>query len=171
MNVSDQVRTQGAYEIKHKPTSVQRSTSGSVSTSQEPDNRNEYLKFIDSASDEKLTQSIDAIKKYGPPTAMFRMEDILNSHNVEEMHGRVSRAISHFNQEAEQFHKEELAIIKRGEEEGKSAKEIMTDLVALRDKQSELFKMATSWGSKNLAHPDNYDKLLAETPDYINTYA
>ncbi|MDK1286426.1 hypothetical protein [Pseudoalteromonas umbrosa] len=98
------------------------------------------------------------------------MEDILSSLNVEEMHGRVSREISHFNKEAEQFHKQELAIIKRVEEGGKSAKEIMTDLVTFRDKQSELFKMATSLGSKNLAHPDNYHKFVEYTADYINVH-
>ncbi|MDK1286427.1 hypothetical protein [Pseudoalteromonas umbrosa] len=66
MNVTNQVSTQGVYEIKHKPTNVQRSAAGSIRTIQESDNRSEYLEYINSASDEKLAQFIDAIKQYGP---------------------------------------------------------------------------------------------------------
>lgn len=142
--------------------------SGSVP---EVDNRESYVKYINSASEEQLAGSIDAIKKYGPPIAMFRMSDIVNAANQDEMHGRIGRAIDHFDVEAQQYHTQELAIINEGEQAGKSSKEILQEIIALRDQQSELFKMGTNWGSKGLADPDNYEKLVAATPNYVNLYA
>ncbi|MBQ4834774.1 hypothetical protein [Pseudoalteromonas luteoviolacea] len=136
----------------------------------EIDNREQYVKYINSASEEKLAGSIDAIKQYGPPIAMFRMSDIEKAANSEEMHGRIGRAIDHFEVEAQQYHIQELAIIKAGEQAGKSSKKILMEIVELRDQQSELFKMGTNWGSKGLAHPENYEKLIAATPSYVNYY-
>ncbi|QTL36183.1 hypothetical protein [Pseudoalteromonas viridis] len=137
----------------------------------ESDNRESYVKYINSATEEQLAGSVDAIKKYGPPVAMFRMSDIVNAANQDEMHGRIGRAVEHFEIEAEQYHTQELAIISEGERTGKSSKEILQEIVALRDQQSTLFKMATQWGSKGLAHPDNYEQLVAATPGYVNLYA
>ncbi|WP_440054254.1 hypothetical protein ACSLBF_15470 [Pseudoalteromonas sp. T1lg65] len=137
----------------------------------EIDNRERYVKYINSASEEQLAGSIDVIKKYGPPIAMFKMSDIVNAANQDEMHGRIGRAIDSFDVEAQQYHTQELAIIKEGEQAGKSSKEILQAIVALRDQQSELFKMGTNWGSKGLAHRDNYEKLVAVTPNYVNLYA
>ncbi|WP_046004865.1 hypothetical protein [Pseudoalteromonas rubra] len=137
----------------------------------EIDNRESYINYINSATEEQLAGSIDAIKTYGPPIAMFRMSDIVNAANQDELHGRIGRAIDHFDAEAQQYHTQELAIINEGEQAGKSSKEILQEIVALRDQQSELFKMGTNWGSKGLAHPDNYEKLVAATPNYVNLYA
>ncbi|WP_046004862.1 hypothetical protein [Pseudoalteromonas rubra] len=137
----------------------------------ESDNRESYVKYINSATEEQLAGSIDAIKKYGPPVAMFRMSDIVNAANQDEIHGRIGRAIEHFEVEAQQYHTLELAIISEGEQAGKSSKEILQEIVALRDQQSALFKMGTQWGSKGLAHPDNDKQLVAATPGYVNLYA
>ncbi|MCG7547416.1 hypothetical protein [Pseudoalteromonas sp. Of7M-16] len=154
-----------AAEQASKPQMRSRQSTPSI------DNREQYVKYINSASEEKLAGSIDAIKQYGPPIAMFRMSDIEQAANSGEMHDRIGRAIAHFDKEAQKYHKQELAIINDGAKTGKSSKEILMEIVELRDQQSELFKMGINWGSKGLAHPENYDKLVAATPSYVNYYA
>ena len=135
------------------------------------DSRKNAISFIDTASPEELTAKIHSIKKSYPPAAMFNFNDIINSKNSFEIAGRISRATKKFDQEAKIFHNKQLDLIKQGEVEGKTPKEILTNIMNLTDEQSALFKMSTSWGSKGLSAPENYAKLVELTPSYVNYYA
>ena len=54
---------------------------------------------------------------------------------------------------------------------GKTDKDILLDIVKMQDEQSDLYKMGARWGDKGLSAPENYQKLVSLTPDYVNTYA
>lgn len=135
------------------------------------DSRKNAISFIETATPEELTAKLSSIKKSFPPAALFNFNDIINSKNSFEVAGRISRATEQFNQEAKVFHNDRLDLINQGEIEGKSSKEILTEIMNLNDKQSELFKMSTNWGSKGLSSPENYEKLVELTPSYVNYYA
>jgi hypothetical protein len=148
-----------------------------ANTSKSPDNinnldtRKNFTSFIETATPEELTTKLSGIKQFGQPTAMFNFNDIANSKNSFEIAGRINRATQQFDQEAKVFHNKQLNIIKQGEIEGKTSKEILTNIMKLTDEQSELFKMSTNWGSKGLSSPENYAKLVELTPSYVNYYA
>lgn len=146
-------------------------TSGTTEYITHNDSRKNAISFIETATPEELTSKLSNIKESFPPAALFNFNDIMNAKNSFEIAGRVNRATEQFDQEAKVFHNEQLSLIKQGEIEGKSAKEILTDIVNLQDKQSELFKIATNWDRQGLSSPENYEKLVKLTPDYINYYA
>jgi hypothetical protein len=135
------------------------------------DARKNAISFIETATPEELTAKLNSIKRSFPPAAMFNFNDIINSENSFEIAGRISRATKQFNQEAKVFHNKQLDLIKQGEVEGKTSKEILTNIMKLTDEQSELFKMSSNWGSKGLSAPENYAKLVELTPSYVNYYA
>lgn len=62
------------------------------------------------------------------------------------------------------------ALISQGRAENKAAKEILTDLDALYEQQSDFYKLATSWEGQTLSSPESYTKLVAMTADYVNRY-
>ncbi|AOT08690.1 hypothetical protein [Pseudoalteromonas luteoviolacea] len=171
MNVDSDTRINNVNKAPLHAHQTPRSSTQQHGPTPEIDNRAHYLKYIHAANEEKLTSSIDAIKRYGPPVAMFRMSDIENAANPDELHGRIGRAIEQFEVEAKHYHEQARDIIYQGELAGEASKDILLDIVQLRDSQSELFKMGTNWGCKGFAHPDNYENLVAATPNYINYYA
>ena len=135
------------------------------------DSRANALAFIESASPEELTNKVDTLKGRMPSLAAINFREIINSGNEEDVLGRINRLQARFEDEAKSALALEQDIINEGRASGKTDKDILLDIVKMRDEQSDLYKMGTRWGVKGLSAPENYQKLVSLTPDYVNTYA
>lgn len=163
-----------AQQIYSNASKIEKATtnaSNTINNENNLDRRVNYISFIETATPEELTARLNNIKQFGPPAAMFNFNNIMNSKNSFEIAGRIERTSGQFDQEAKVFHGKQLDLIKQGEAEGKTAKEILTDIMGLHDKQSELFKLSTNWGTKGLAAPENYTTLVKLTPTYADYHA
>jgi len=133
--------------------------------------KNDFNSFINTATPEELDNKLKSIKQSKPPTAMFSLNKIMNSENSFEVAGRINRATAQFEPEAKIFHQQQLELIKQGELEDKTSKEILTDISSLYDEQSDLFKLSMHWGDKGLADSESYPALVKLTPTYADYYA
>ncbi len=113
----------------------------------------------------------DSLKGRMPSVAMFNLNEILNSSNGEDVMARISRLQGKFENEFRAVLAQEQEIINEGRASGKTDKDILLDIVKMQDEQSDLYKMGARWGDKGLSAPENYQKLVSLTPDYVNTYA
>jgi len=102
---------------------------------------------------------------------MFNLNEILNSSNDEDVMARISRLQGKLENEFRAVLAQEQEIINEGRASGKTDKDILLDIVKMQDEQSDLYKMGARWGDKGLSAPENYQKLVSLTPDYVNTYA
>ncbi|MEQ5808950.1 hypothetical protein J3369_16225 [Alteromonas sp. NFXS44] len=148
--------------------SLESSTSSNV---REHDSRANALAFIESASPEELAKKVDSLKGRMPSAAMFNLNEILNSSNGEEVMARIFRLQGKLENEFRAVLAQEQEIINEGRASGKTDKDILLDIVKMQDEQSDLYKMGARWGDKGLSAPENYQKLVSLTPDYVNTYA
>jgi hypothetical protein len=161
-----------------RPNKVDNSEPNTVKTSENTsektnivDTRKDLMSLIEGADPKKLTSQLSEIKQFGHPTAIFNLKNFMSTDNSAEVMGRIDRATKQFEQEAAVFHTKQLDIIQQGEADGKSAKEVLTNIVSLTDEQSELFKMSTNWDNKGLSAPENYEKLVELTSSYVNYFA
>ncbi len=106
-----------------------------------------------------------------PTLAAINLREILNSGNEEDVLGRIRRLQARFEDESKSVFAIQQNIINEGRASGKTDKDILLDIVKMKDEQSDLYKMGTRWGDKGLSAPENYQKLVSLTPDYVNTYA
>lgn len=148
--------------------SLESSTSSNV---REHDSRANALAFIESASPEELAKKVDSLSGGMPNLAAINFREILNSGNEEEVLGRIRRLQGRFEDESKSVFALQQNIINEGRASGKTDKDILLDIVKMNDEQSDLYKMGTRWGDKGLSAPENYQKLVSLTPDYVNTYA
>lgn len=148
--------------------SLESSTSSNV---REHDSRANALAFIESASPEELAKKVDSLSGGMPNLAAINFREILNSGNEEEVLGRIRRLQGRFEDESKSVFALQQNIINEGRASGKTDKDILLDIVKMNDEQSDLYKMGTRWGDKGLSAPENYQKLVSLTPNYVNTYA
>tara|TARA_A200000113_G_scaffold196161_1_gene187043 strand:- start:749 stop:1276 length:528 start_codon:yes stop_codon:yes gene_type:complete len=148
--------------------SLESSTSSNV---REHDSRANALAFIESASPEELAKKVDSLSGGMPNLAAINFREILNSGNEEDVLGRIRRLQGRFEDESKSVFALQQNIINEGRASGKTDKDILLDIVKMNDEQSDLYKMGTRWGDKGLSAPENYQKLVSLTPNYVNTYA
>ena len=148
--------------------SLESSTSSNV---REHDSRANALAFIESASPEELAKKVDSLSGGMPNLAAINFREILNSGNEEDVLGRIRRLQGRFEDESKSVFALQQNIINEGRASGKTDKDILLDIVKMQDEQSDLYKMGARWGDKGLSAPENYQKLVSLTPDYVNTYA
>ncbi|MDH3327315.1 MAG: hypothetical protein OEM38_11430 [Gammaproteobacteria bacterium] len=88
---------------------------------------------------------------------------------------RRDRITEKFVQEHSKYEQQKFSLIRKGESEGKSATEIMFDIVELHDSQSELFNLGTAWSGDVFAFdkssPEGYQRAINHSKDVVNTYA
>lgn len=135
------------------------------------DTRASAIAFINSSSPDELTAQVDSLIDRKPSLAAINLNEIMNSNNGDEVVGRIKRLSGDIAQEISLVMEKEQALISQGRAGGQSDKDILTNIVAMRDEQSELYKMSTLWGEEGLSSPKNYDKLAELTPTFVDSYA
>jgi len=120
-------------------------------TTQSANTNNNFRSFIKTATSEELDNKLKSIKQSKAPTAMFNLNNVMSSENSFELAGRINHSIEQFKPEAEIFHQQQLELIKKGEAEDKTSKDILSNIAKLYDEQSDLFKASMHWGDKGLS--------------------
>lgn len=136
--------------------------------------RENMMNFIEHASPEALDTKLVSYMRYGgsPPGPVVNLKQIMAAGKQgEEIAVRISRLRQNFSSQVDSVRQQERELISQGRAENKTAKEILTDLVALYEQQSDFYKLATSWEGQTLSSPESYSRLVAMTPDYMDAYA
>lgn len=129
--------------------------------------------IVDRGTDEQAANSLKSIQAYPMAGPLINLRDImLATHDSSDnIISRISRISDQFNAEASSVHSKSKEIIRQGELEGKTPKEILQNIIDMYDDQSDLFKLSVSWEGKRLSDSDQYSKLIELTPGYFNAYA
>lgn len=91
---------------------------------------------------------------------------LLNLHDPRAME-RNSRISSLFQAEQVDVEKQKTEMISIGRSEGKSAEEILYDIVSLYDSQSDFFKTDIGWNGDVFAFDSSSPEGLARTLQYV----
>jgi hypothetical protein len=137
--------------------------------------RENLLAFISNASPEEADKRLNSYKEAGN----FSLGPVVNLNEImaaeaagnSDVAERIHRLSDKFHEEQKLLHRQEVDLINLGKADGKSSKEILTELVGLYDKQSDFFKLSIGWNGKFLSTPESYSKLLELTQGYVNAYA
>lgn len=135
------------------------------------DTRASTIASLNLSTPDELAAQVDSLIDRKPSLAAINLNEIMNSDNEADVVGRIKRLNGDIAQEIAYVMEKEQALISQGRAEGQSDKDILMSIVAMRDDQSELYKMSTLWGREGLSSPNNYDKLAELTPSFVDAYA
>ncbi|MEN9465745.1 MAG: hypothetical protein RL217_1926 [Pseudomonadota bacterium] len=157
----------------HSPASesIKKATETNSSPVKNIDTRASAIQFIQSATPKELEAKVNSLIGREPTLAAINLNELKNSSNGEEVINRIRRLSENIHLESSRVLAQEQALIKQGKAEGKSDKEILISIVKMQDQQSDLYKMATLWGTDGLSSPNNYKNLVELTSSYLNTFA
>ncbi len=123
----------------------------------------------DNNAAERLLDSYSKPDTGGVLIAANSMPDLKDPEGIR----RFQRINQLFEQENKQVEISKRDIISQGQAEGKTAQNILYDLVSMYDSQSDLFKLGRSWEGDFFSFDSNlsegWSKVLQFTPDVIDT--
>lgn len=166
-----------SYAVQQTRSNVGKVEQTAITTSKSSENTNNLdtrqnaLSFIENATPEELEAKVNSLVGREPSMASINLREIMNSDNENELVGRIARLKGQIEQESRSVLNQEQDLISLGRAEGKSAKDILISIANMQDEQSDLYKMSMNWGNKGLSSPENYEKLVKLTPNYVNYYA
>jgi hypothetical protein len=135
------------------------------------DTRANALSFVKTATPEEMKEKVDSLIGRQANLAPINFNELRQSPNQDEILGRIKRLNEKIEQESASVLQKEQELISQGRSAGKSDKEILFDIIAMEDNQSDLYKMSMRWGNSGLTAPENLSKLRELTPNYVNVYA
>lgn len=161
----EQVQNKPVVQIDKPYTEIAPDTTNNLDT------RANALSFVKTATPEEMKEKVDSLIGRQANLAAINLNEVMKSASQDEILGRINRLNEKIEQESANVLQKEQELISQGREAGKSDKEILIDIIAMQDNQSDLYKMSMRWGNSGLSAPENLSKLRELTPNYVNVYA